>query len=434
MARWERKQKHTAQDKHIRTVLKRRKHQRKQDRGIEQILRYLPDKRVGKQARHAIEQLWAVAYRLKFAKPQHLSRPGYIERDNPYLFALARIAERHDMWLRDPAGFKTRTYNIERQFSELIRYLFTRFDPPAFLEQSWFEADRKKAQKQQTWYIRLGRGDSARRLTGVPIEMSKRTAHLLAKVPPNFTVEQGLRWAQTRGMGASPATAEALLASPIGTDFKRDAFWLTVIRFLIDQPMLDPNAIGPIVDYIHFQRHQPQHMVDHQPQHMVDANGRYINEPAQPNFSMKGRSIRRLMAQVEQWHGRLAQRATGQRYLRWTSSGIPGQQWVEGVGKSKTQYVIRELLDSVALASEGERMRHCVGSYAATCHSGHAAIFSLSAMKQAKVLPLLTIEVRVRNRAIVQARGACNVRASTDQLRMLRNWAQQADLQVAEWV
>jgi hypothetical protein len=417
-ARWERKQKHNVQDKRIRKVLKDRKKQRKLDRGVNQIVRHAPGKRTNNAYVAAVESLWQAVRKLKMVKSDRIDRPGYYASDNVYLYALAQMAERHEMWLRDPVDFHPRTYNVERQFTELARHLFTNYAPPACFEQAWFERNKRKARRYQKWYIQTGRGESPRRLANMPFEMTRRTAHLLVKAPATLTIEQALRWTQVRAMGARPVVADALLASPIGTDFKRDEFWLTVVRFLIDQPMLDPAQVGPMVDYIDNQRHEP----------VIQGDGRMA--PAQPNFSMKGRSVDRLLRQVQQWHGRLAAQSHHGAFVRWEPSGIPGKMWIEGTGKSEKHLAIRELVDSGALQSEGMRMNHCVGSYAHSCKLGHVAIFSMVS----NATPLLTIEVRLHNRTIVQARGKCNREAKADELRNLRTWAQQADLQIANWL
>ena len=62
--------------------------------------------------------------------------------------------------------------------------------------------------------------------------------------------------------------------------------------FFANQPMLEPTYIGPIVDYIHYQKFVPQQL--------PGPNGQFIEgPPAQPNFSMKGRSITKLLRLVD---------------------------------------------------------------------------------------------------------------------------------------
>ena len=49
-------------------------------------------------------------------------------------------------------------------------------------------------------------------------------------------------------------------SSPRLKDYQRDEpFWETVMLFFANQPMLEPTYIGPIVDYIHYQKFVPQH-------------------------------------------------------------------------------------------------------------------------------------------------------------------------------
>lgn len=428
IARWERKNKQNTKEKRIRAVLKDRKRQRKLERGVDQILRYAPTKRSGAKYMQACEQLWHIAHKLKFAKATHLARPGYYGPNNAYLQALANMADRYEMWVRDPADFQARSYNPERQFSELARHLFARYDPPAIFEQAWFETAKRKGRKQQTWYIQLAQGESPRRLSGLPITLTKRAAHVLFEVPDTLRLEQGLRWAQLRGMGASRAMADALLASQIGTDFGRDEFWLTVVRYLVDQPMLDPNRVGPIIDYIYDQRYR---------QHERLVNGRIVVGPAQPNFTMKGRCIDRLLTQVDEWHEALARATHRQRLRSWKPSGIVGHAWIEGRGKSLKLLEVVELLDTKQLIDEGGKMSHCVGSYDWSCAARRCAIFSLrceAASEGGEAKRLVTIEVVPKTMTIVQARGKRNAEPTAEQMRMLRIWALHAGLQLAEWL
>ncbi len=86
-------------------------------------------------------------------------------------------------------------------------------------------------------------------------------------------------------------------------------------------------------------------------------------------------------------------------------------------------YTITELINSAELEEEGLTMRHCVASYRPLCESGEESIWSLTvedASGQAD--RLLTLEVRNRNREIVQARGRCNRLAEIDELHILSQW------------
>lgn len=425
IARWERKRKRNVREQRIRSVLRDRKREEKASRGVEQILRHAPNKRSGRKYRDAVERLWYAARLGGLLKCKRPACRGDFDRDNPFLFAFAQMADRHELWLRDPANYRPGSQDAQEQFTALARHLFARYAPPAFLEQAWFERDPRKSRCHQGWYIQLGIGHSPRRLTGLPIRLSARAAHLLPEVPPQHTVEQGLRWAQLRAVGASPALANALLATHIGTDFSRDAFWLTVVRFLVDQPALDINQAGPIVDYIHHMRFQPQWH--------YDGDGEGSMRPPQPDFSINGRSLHRLIGQVERWHRDLADLNPDAPYERWEPSGIPGKQWVEGMGHASKRLLVRELLNSTELINEGARMHHCVGTYAASCKASDSAVFTLVCTQGITTKTLLTIEVEPNDRTVEQVRGKCNVPATDEERRYVRHWAAHAGLRFTDY-
>ena len=107
------------------------------------------------------------------------------------------------------------------------------------------------------------------------------------------------------GTGARLGGSERLARAVIGTSL-RDAhddepFWLTVIQFFVDNPMLDPEQVGPIVDWIYNQRFAPG------PMRIVNDIARDGGIP-QPNLSMNGRTVESVLRQVERWHRELKSR------------------------------------------------------------------------------------------------------------------------------
>lgn len=82
------------------------------------------------------------------------------------------------------------------------------------------------------------------------------------------------------------------------------------------------------------------------------------------------------------------------------------------------------------LIARWQRMRHCVYSYGRSIQNGDCSIWSLIYKKEDSEFSHLTIEVRSRDKCIVQARGPCN-RRPTDKERMLMSkWASHAGLTV----
>jgi len=425
--RWERHQKQEAQERRIRGLLRERKQARKASRGPALILRHLPGKNVSARHRDAAAALWDAARHSKLVEPGRTVRAGWPQPDDGFLVALARLSAHHAAWVRDPGDWAVRTHNPERQFAALARHLLCRYDVPRCFDACWFNPDPRAAKREQSWYLRLGRGQSLRSARGLPLQLTRRAAHLLPGAPGDLTVFAALRWAQLRAIGADAALIDALLASPMGTHFARDDFWLTAAQFFIAHPLLAREQVGPVADYLHHQR-----FVD-RPAELID--GRLVNPgPAQPNLSLRGRASDTLLRQVRRWHAQLGRGPRHDVPRRWRSCGIAGLDRIEGTGANAIYWQVRELCDARELLAEGRTMHHCVGTYAEPCARGACAIFALTKTRGATNTPELTVEVRVSTRQIVQARGKHNALPTQEQMRVMSVWATEARLLAARGV
>jgi hypothetical protein len=92
------------------------------------------------------------------------------------------------------------------------------------------------------------------------------------------------------------------------------------------------------------------------------------------------------------------------------------------------------LLSTKALTAEGRKMKHCVASYARSCASGACSIWTLEVETFEGRAKVLTIEVRNGARLIGQARGKCNRLPGAKHRGMLRRWADNAGLTLADSV
>jgi hypothetical protein len=191
--------------------------------------------------------------------------------------------------------------------------------------------------------------------------------------------------------------------------------------------MLDLAHIGPIIDYIEQQRFVSQEV-------FVAPGVVKRRGPVQPNFTMKGRTPASLLWQVESWHRTLAKMQ--QPKAEWPPSGIPSFEFIEGGEKSGNLKVwtITELLSTKALVSEGRKMKHCVATYAHSCASGACSIWTLEVETFEGRSKLSTIEVQTATKLICQARGKCNMLPGNKHRGILRRWAEQAGLQLANYV
>ena len=246
-------------------------------------------------------------------------------------------------------------------------------------------------------------------------------AHHFLEAPDDATVEEAIRWGQIRALGGDETLARALTGTHLGRTFEHDKFWLSVVRWLIEHPLLDPRRIAPIFDYIRHQKFVASTSL---------VGGRLCETPPpQPNFSMKGRSPETLLEQVQSWHRHLAGVHQGQ--ADWSPSGIAPFRFVakdEESGETMATWTIRELLSSQALLNEGREMHHCVGSYAYACAEGTSSIWTMDVETVDGRRKLLTIEVERRTRAIRQACGKYNALPDAEAVAILRHWATAAGL------
>lgn len=354
------------------------------------------------------------------------------ETSGSTLNALLYVVRYRRMWVRDLDTWKPRSRSPRKQFAALLRHLFARYDDlPAFFDAAWFASNGAAAANRRRWYIDVAAGGNIRHCN-LPIKYTKRMAHYFMRSPNTVTIDQAVRWGQVRGLGGSERLSKSVISTRLGDDFANDDFWITVLRWLIDQPMLDPIHVGPIIDFIHHQRFVPVHALIH-----AD-DARALDDPGvarEPNFTMRGRTPETLLRQVDRWHNRLA---TDNRHQArsWTRSPIGEFQLIEGatdsesLGDNACLWTIRELLSTSSLVAEGRSLRHCVASYANSCAHRLTSIWTLEKETNHGIQKLLTVEVNPRTKAIIQVRGRNNRLATQQEQGILRRWASKAGLKI----
>ena len=317
---------------------------------------------------------------------------------NSFIDGLAALAGHCGDWIGQPEKWRPDSRNARRRFGALARHLLARYAVPAFMDSAWFRGTGEEGRRQQEWFKHVGGGQNIR-TAGVPVVLSKRMAHVFPQAPGQLTVEEALRWAQVMGQGGSEPLAQAVLESRIGESFEHEEFWSTVVLFLVNNPMLDAEWVGPIADFVHQQKFAPQEI--------ALPNGRLEQgEPLQPRYTMKGRSPVKLLAQVEEWHAGLARE---NRYpaTEWAPSGI--EALVHTDEETGVRWAIRELCTTRELNVEGREMHHCVASYAQNCRRGSKSVWSMQAeVEKGSSFRIVTIAVHNSSRRIVEMRGKHN--------------------------
>lgn len=343
-----------------------------------------------------------------------------------YLQGLLRLYERRGQWLREPQTWRPKTHNPRRQFSSLARHLFARFDVPVFLDTAWLRSDRG-AFRYRNWFVHIGLGKNIR-TAKTPYPMTKMIAHHFVHAPDNISIEGALMLADIQSLGGSTRLADALMATRLGhrveTDTQKRAFWLSVYRFFIANPLLDLRHAGPIVDFLNFQKFEAQEV-------LIGPGEVERRLPPQPNLTMSRRTPESLLRQVEEWHGELRVASKNEKRF-WRSSGVRGFTMTTGPRGRPEQQVIwtaRELLSGRELVDNGRRLRHCVASYASSCAAGACSIWSLDCREhgQERGESVLTIEIDAKG-AMVQARGHSNRWPTQQEKNVLDAWARAAGL------
>jgi hypothetical protein len=168
--------------------------------------------------------------------------------------------------------------------------------------------------------------------------------------------------------------------------------------------MVDPRHFGPVCDWIHQKR-----SVGIEP------------EPAQPGFSLKGRSMASVLAQTDRWHQSLdRQRRQSGEVTMPANTRWPG---ILVANYMADRVRIEQLTTYEQLVEEGRAMHHCVASYLQSCRKGHCGIFSFSV----DGVRALTLEVTA-DRTVVQVRGKYNRWMSKKEHASITQWLDQARL------
>ena len=401
----------------------------------ESNLQYYIHKLYSKEIRYAgthSEELHAISDEFNKTQNRRLLRDVLVYLDETskllshvdYVKGVISFVAHYSKWIRPIKEWKPGTRNADRQFSSLARHLFAKYSVPSFMDSVW----QHGSGQAKGWFIHIGMGHNIRTATHLPLPLTKKMAHHFLQAPADYSVYAAFRWAQIQALGGNKAVANAIAVTRIARQFKDNDFWLSVLRFFIDNPMLDTRQYGPIIDYIWHEKYEPRIF-------FIDRGVAREDPPAQPNFTMRGRTPDTLLRQVDAWHHRLGQEARGGQ-LQWVKSKIPDFRFVEGQSEHRNMKVwtIRELLNSKELSAEGRAQQHCVGSYTHSCFKGQTSIWTLDVQTSLEREKLVTIELHLRTKTIRQVRGLRNRLATRREMEVIRRWAIQENLQIPSYV
>jgi hypothetical protein len=343
---------------------------------------------------------------------------------HPGVDALVHLARFRAWHIRSVRTWRGETGSWQTAIASLVHHLTCRYPIPRFMVSVWYATDAEN-DKKRAWVATHSRGTSFRSLD-LPFTMTRKMEHIFLASQDHLPFEEALRKAELMAVGMPADFIRAVLSTRLAQDLRNGEFWRTVWLFLVNHANdVDPAQIGPLIDYIQAIRHD-RILIDTQ-------EGATEIGPPQPEFSIKGRTVPSILQLIREWH-----RGLGRTYMSssfsWPSS--PYKPWLieepmRNEEEIRKRWHMVELTNSAQLREEGAALQHCVSTYAHLCYRGNASIWSLRMWRSEKIRPVLTVEIDVRKRAVVQARGMANRSASGKPRRLLQEWALREGLQMA---
>ena len=322
---------------------------------------------------------------------------------NTLIDGIIGLARCQALWARPVATWQPQHRHERQRFTELARHLLARYDVPAFFDSVWFAGNHQEARQQQDWFALIGSGQNIRSAPGLPLTLTKKMAHALLQAPDDSTMTEALRHAQVVGCGGSPVLAAAINGSRLGRSFTSEDFWATVVDFLArHEDSIPVDWVRSLVDYLHHQRFVPQDMV-------ATDGSLGTGPPAEPQLSMKSRSLSKLLRHVDRWR------------RAWSVDEEPPED-LESHGNRRLAYLyleteddrtgellvwtIQELRTGRSLANEGQAMGHCLSSKVVKLST--TSIWSVQVRDGERTRRVMTVAIDVMQSAVTQARGRFN--------------------------
>jgi PcfJ-like protein len=342
---------------------------------------------------------------------------------HPGVEALVNLSRFASAQVRTTTEWPGTSASWRRVVCSLAQHLVCTYAVPPFLAASWHAVDDPYAERKREWFVAHAHGASFRSLD-LPMVMTRKMEHIFLRSHDHLPIEHAMRRAELLALGASDELVQAVLATRLATDLRHGEFWRTVWTFLIGNARaIDLAQIGPMIDFIQAIRHECIAV--------ETRDGIVMREPPQPAFSMKGRTVHSMLRLMRDWHRCLGVANGG---LTWAPSPLRPMLIEEPSQDPSAPPIVwrlMELTNGAQLRTEGATLHHCVASYAQRCWRGASRIWSLRVQRGDTVRHVLTIEIDLKKRAVIQARGWGNRTASGKPLRLLQGWSVRERLRLA---
>lgn len=343
--------------------------------------------------------------------------PRLIDAD--YMPALIRL--QHMPHVRPIGTWEPRGKGREALFRSLAEHLLAKYQTPTFLWSALFGNPMTSVLNFVSHVASGGSVHDGVKKGLLPVPLTRRMCHDLMQTPSDVPFLRAIRRAEALSCGVDTTRfLNAWMASGAGRalyTIDDETFWLTVMEWFGKNPMIDPNQIGPLVDFIAHRHRQ------------------------EATYSLKGRTGVSLVRAMEEWHAELAKTKFQGRTNKFNPSGFKTGEFDRSrYDETKTTIIeknvwhVREVLTAKELAEEGRHMHHCVYSYSWSIERGTTSIWSMTRETWSGEDRCITIEVNNRDRRIVQARGTRNRAPLPAEKQMLLAWANHAGLQLGTYL
>lgn len=335
-----------------------------------------------------------------------------IESTSVYLFW--HLFSYDIFWQQDLKNWTARSSNDDKQFFSLVNHIFAKFPLPKFALKIWRNTSPPNA--HVNWFLHLAEGKNIRSADNLPFSLSPKMAHAFLSAPEDYSFEKAFLYGQLLSFGADKRLISELCDNLRTEDLRENEFWTSFYKLLVANPIFDLVHVQPLRDFIVHKRRE------------------------NANYSLKGRNLQTLLTQMEEWHRELTRlrverereaarqrnqnRAAGRPYAPYVAPKPVSYKWkasfpqVFEYKEGKVTWQIYELTSSEALSEDGSEMRHCVGSYASSCHAKRISILSLTCAGKKTA----TLEVALSSSKMMQARGKCNRRLGEKEQRIVTQW------------
>ena len=335
--------------------------------------------------------------------------------------ALRNIARFHDRFLRPVETWQPSNGSTLSSVGSLATHLLGHYKLPTFLASTWFGPQRERELCRRNWFVRHSRGESFRK-TIHPRSMSRREESFFLLSPDHLRIDAAMCRSQVLALGGSPHLADAILKTRLSSNACTGRFWKSVLIFLINHEQeLTHETLPFLIDGLHYL---------HTACLEISTDSATRKEvKCISGFSLKGRSVRSVL--------RLLESNYGDPRNSWRRSGLRELvvETANGISDLPKRWWVTELCDAKRLRAEGRAMGNCVGSYLKACRQGHASIWSIRRWNDSGVsIPVLTIEIDLKARDVIQARGRFNATPSKDALKVLDRWIERENLSKSLWV